>query len=34
MSMSLGGGEEIRRDDPVEYFLPMGSEVPFEFQRG
>ena len=23
--------EEVRRDDPVKYFLPMGSEVPFEF---
>ena len=23
--------EEVRRDDPVKYFLPMGSEVLFEF---
>ena len=24
----------VRRDDPIEYFLPTGSEVPFESQRG
>ena len=23
---------EVRGDDPIEYFLPMGSEVPFESQ--
>ena len=27
-------GEEVRRDDPVEYFLLQGSEVPLESQRG
>ena len=27
-------GEEVRTDNPIEYFLPMGSEVPFESQRG
>ena len=27
-------GEEVRRDDPVEYFLSAGSEVPLESQRG
>ena len=26
-------GEEVRRDDPIEYF-PWGSQVPFESQRG
>ena len=26
--------KEVRGDDPVEYFLPTGSEVPFEPQRG
>ena len=26
--------KEIRRDDPIKYFLPTGSEVPFESQRG
>ena len=26
--------EEVRGDDPIEYFLPWGSEVPFESQRG
>ena len=25
--------EEVRRDDPTEYFSPCGSEVPFESQR-
>ena len=27
-------GKEVRRDDPVEYFLPAGAEVPLESQRG
>ena len=27
-------GEEVKRNDPVEYFLPAGSEVPLESQRG
>ena len=27
-------GEGVRGDDPVKYFLPTGSEVPFESQRG
>ena len=27
-------GEEVRGDDPVEYFLPVGLEVPLESQRG
>ena len=27
-------GEEVRRDDPVEYFLPGESDVPLEFQKG
>ena len=27
-------GEEVRRDNPVEYFLPLGSEVPLERQKG
>ena len=27
-------GEEIRRDDPIEYFLPRGLGVPNESQRG
>ena len=27
-------GEEVRADDPVEYFLPTWVEVPFESQRG
>ena len=26
--------EEVRGDDPVEYVLPVGSEVPLESQRG
>ena len=26
-------GEEVRRDDPIKYFLSRGSEVPFDFQR-
>ena len=26
--------EEVRGDDPVGYFLPQGSEVPLESQRG
>ena len=26
--------EEVRRDDPVEYFIPAGTEVPLESQRG
>ena len=25
---------EIRRDDPVKYYLPWGTEVPLESQRG
>ena len=25
--------EEVRRDDPVKYFLSAGSEVPLESQR-
>ena len=24
---------KVRRDDPIEYFLPTGSKVPFESQR-
>ena len=27
-------GEEVRRDDPVEYFPPRVSKVPLESQRG
>ena len=27
-------GEEVRRDDPVKFFLPAESEVPLESQRG
>ena len=27
-------GEEVRRDDPIEYFLSTGSEAPFESHRG
>ena len=27
-------GEEVRGDDPIEYFLPAGLEVPLESQRG
>ena len=27
-------GEKVRGDDPVEYFLPTGSEVPLESHRG
>ena len=27
-------GEEVRRDDPIDYFFPQGSEVSFESQRG
>ena len=27
-------GKEFRRDDPIEYFLTTGSQVPFESQRG
>ena len=26
--------EEVRRDVPVEYFFPVGLEVPLEYQRG
>ena len=26
--------KKVRGDDPIEYFLPTGSEVSFEFQRG
>ena len=26
-------GEEVRRNDPVEYFLPAGSKVPLESRR-
>ena len=26
-------GEEVRGDNPVEYFLPTGSEVPLESHR-
>ena len=26
--------EEIRRDDPIKHFFPMGSEEPLESQRG
>ena len=28
--------EEVRRDDPAKYFVPMGngSTIPFEYQRG
>ena len=25
--------EEVRGNDPIEYFLPMGSEVFFKSQR-
>ena len=25
---------EVRRDDPVKYFLPRGSEVPLGSPRG
>ena len=32
--VSIIEGEEVRRDDPVEYFLPTGSEVFVESQRG
>ena len=27
-------GEEVRRNDPVEYFFSAGSEVTLESQRG
>ena len=27
-------GKEVRRDDPVKYFLPARSEVPLESQMG
>ena len=26
--------KEVRGDDPIEYFLPIKSEVSFESQRG
>ena len=26
--------KEVREDDLIKYFLPTGSEVPFESQRG
>ena len=26
-------GEEVRRDDPIEYFLPTGSEALLKSQR-
>ena len=26
--------KEVRGDDPIECFLPTGSKVPFESQRG
>ena len=26
-------GEEVRGNDPVKYFLPMGSEITLESQR-
>ena len=32
MSGSLRG-EEVRRNDPIEYF-PLGLKVPFESQKG
>ena len=27
-------GKEVRGDDPIEYFLPTESEVPFDCQKG
>ena len=27
-------GKQIRRDDPIEYFLPTNLGLPFESQRG
>ena len=27
-------GEEVIRGDPVEYFLPTGSDISLESQRG
>ena len=27
-------GKEVRRDDPIEYFLPVELEVPLECHRG
>ena len=29
----INEGEEVRRDHPIEYFLPMGPEVLFESQK-
>ena len=26
--------KEVRRDDPIKYFVPTGSEVPFESPGG
>ena len=33
-SVGVIEGKEVRRDGPMEYFLPTGTEIPIESQSG